>query len=79
MNAKKTLEERLSDDILSDNTQLSKCEQCKNCIFRDDGTVYSNDYRKSSCRIYPYPQFKPLGVMNNTEQCEFYEQEKSKK
>lgn len=76
---KKTLEERLSEDILSDNTQIPKCEQCKECIFRDDGTVYSNDYRKSSCRMYPYPRFKPLAVMNNTEDCEFYEKEKRRK
>ena len=79
MMKKKTLEERLEGDILSDSTQFSKCEQCKNCIFRDDGTVYSNDYRKSSCRMYPYPRFKPLAIMNNTENCEFYEQEKRKK
>lgn len=79
MAEKKTLEERLSHDILSDNTQISKCEQCKTCIFRNDGTVYSNDYRKASCRMYPHPRFKPLAVMNNTENCEYYEQEKKRK
>lgn len=71
----KSLEDRLANDILSDNTQLPKCTQCKTCAFRDDGTVYSSDYRKASCKAYPHPQFKPIAVMNNTENCEFYEKE----
>ena len=78
MAEKKTFDERYGDEILSDNTQKPKCQQCKDCIFRDDGTVYSSHYTKSSCRMYPYPKFKPLAVMYGSEQCEFYEKEKRK-
>jgi hypothetical protein len=76
---KKTLSERYADEQLSDNSAVQKYEQCKNCIFRDDGTVYSNDYRKSCCRMYPYPKFKPISVMDGSERCEYYEQEKKRK
>lgn len=78
MAEKKTLEERYADEVLSDNTQFEKYRQCKDCIFRDDGTVYSNHYTKSSCRMYPYPKFKPLAVMDGSEQCDYYEKEKQK-
>lgn len=69
---KKTIEERYEDEILTDNTKISKCDLCKNCFFRDDGTVYSNDYKKSSCVMYPHPSFKPVGVIRSIEPCEFY-------
>lgn len=71
----KTLEQRYEKEILTDNTQLPKCEQCKDCEFRDDGTIYANDYKKSSCSMYPYPQFKPVGVIRSTEPCDFYVKE----
>ena len=69
---KKSLVERWDEDILSDNSQVENCKMCKDCIFRDDGTVYSNDYRKCCCMIYPYPKMKPLRVINNTGLCEYY-------
>jgi hypothetical protein len=59
----KSLEERYADDILTDNAALDKYRQCKDCIFRDDGTIYSNHYQKGCCRMYPYPKFKPNDVM----------------
>lgn len=68
-----TLEERYEDEVLTDNTDLKKCEQCKDCMYRDDGTVYSNDYRKACCQIYSHPLFKPIGVINGNEECEVYE------
>ena len=71
----KTLSERYGDEVLTDNTQIPKCEQCKDCVFRSDGTVWTNDYRKGSCALYPYPSMKPSGVKNNTEKCEYYEKE----
>lgn len=52
MAEKKSLEERYADEVLSDNTQIEKYRQCKNCIFRDGGTVYSNHYQKGCCRMY---------------------------
>lgn len=75
MAEKKSLEERYADEVLSDNTQIEKYRQCKNCIFRDGGTVYSNHYQKGCCRMYPYPQFKSYEVMMNQVQCEYYEKE----
>ena len=44
-----------------------------------DNTVYSNHYQKGCCRIYPYPQFKPLEIVMNKAECEYYEKEKEKK
>ena len=69
---KKSLEERYADEVLSDNSAVENCKQCKNCLFRDDGTVFSNDYRKSCCQMFPYPGFKPIGVINNAEPCEYH-------
>lgn len=74
---KPTVTERYFDEILTDNTAFDKCRQCKDCIFRDDGTVYSNHYQKGCCRAYPYPRFKPDDIMMNRVNCEFYEKEKS--
>lgn len=71
----KTLEERYANEVLTDNAAFDKCKQCKDCVFRDDGTVYSNHYQKGCCAIYPYPSFKPNGVMMNREKCEYYEKE----
>lgn len=51
---KKTLEERLSDDILTDNTVLNHYSQCKDCIFRDKRIVNGKEYGydKCVCKIY---------------------------
>jgi hypothetical protein len=68
---KKTLQQRWDEETLSDNSQIENCQQCKNCNFKDDGTVWSNHYTKSCCQMYQYPKFKPLGVINNTEKCPF--------
>lgn len=67
----KSFEERYGDEVLSDNSGVENCKQCKACLFRDDGTPFSNDYRKSCCEMFPYPGFKPIGVINNTEMCEY--------
>ncbi len=97
----KTLEERLKNDILTNNAVLNHYSQCKDCIFRDKLIVNGKEigYNKCVCHIYgkisaehsneTYPDFflytpienqdKPTGVYDNTEQCEFYEQEKRRK
>lgn len=72
MDKEKTLQERMLEETLSDNSHVENCKQCKDCIFRDDGTVWSNDYRKSCCQMYQYPNMKPLRVVNNTGICEYY-------
>lgn len=69
----KTFEERYENEILTDNTAIEKCKQCKDCIFQSDGTAYSNDYQKGSCAMYKYPTVKPLDVIRNTGQCEYHE------
>ena len=71
----KTFEERYSNETLSDNSQIEYCKKCKNCLFRDDGTVWSNHYTKSSCMIYQYPNYKPINVINNKGTCEYYREE----
>lgn len=70
---KKTLQERWDEEVLSDNTQIVNCQQCEDCIFQDDGTVWSNHYTKSSCQKYPYPKMKPIGVIDNEENCPYRE------
>ena len=70
--SKKTLQERWDEEVLSDNTHVENCKQCKECALRDDGTVWSNHYTKSSCQRYPYPRMKPLEVINNKADCPFW-------
>lgn len=69
---KKTLTERMLEETLSDNSNVENCKQCKDCIFRDDGTVWSNHYTKACCQIYKHPNIKPLDVINNKQSCVFY-------
>lgn len=81
MAEKKTLEERYGDEILTDNTQIPKYEQCKDCIFRKskiNGKVY-DDYRKTCCMIFNYPKMKPMQFYDGSARCEFYEKEKKQK
>ena len=72
---KKTFEERYKDEVLSDNSKVENCKQCKDCIFQNDGTAFTNNYQKSSCMIYQYPNFKPLYVIKNKSLCEYYSNE----
>ena len=71
----KSLEERYGDEILTDNTALEKCKQCKDCLFQIGLTDFSNNYQKCSCAVYEHPDMKPLGVMENKEKCEYHEKE----
>lgn len=50
----KTLEERLADDILTDNAALNHFSQCKDCIFRDKTSAFGKEigYEKCVCRMY---------------------------
>ena len=63
---------RHDDEILTDNTKIHYCKQCKDCVFRDDGTPYSSEYTKSSCQMFPYPDHKPMDVINNRGKCEYH-------
>lgn len=75
MKNKKTWADIHKDEVFTDNSKIENCKQCKDCLFRDDGTVWSNDYQKSCCQIYRYPNFKPLHVINNKGVCEYYHNE----
>lgn len=69
---KKTWADEHKDEVLSDNSKIEYCKQCKDCIFRNDGTAFSNHYTKSCCQIFQYPNVKPLQVINNKGVCEYY-------
>lgn len=77
MGEKKSLEERYGSEILTDNTKIPKYEQCKNCIFRKMkiGDSMIDDYRRSSCMIFPYPKMKPMQFYDDSAKCEFKEKE----
>lgn len=54
----------------------SKDIVCKDCAFRDDGTVYSRPYTKGNCQKFPFPGIKPLGVLTRGESCPKYKKGK---
>lgn len=76
--AKQTLAERYEADILTNNAALNQYSQCKDCFFRDKTTVNGKEcgWKKGSCKIFEYPNFKPDDVMRNRAECEYYEKQK---
>lgn len=64
------------DEILTDNTKIEYCRQCLACVFWGGNDPFSNQYNKACCRMYPYPDNKPAGVINNTERCEYRTEKK---
>lgn len=62
------------DEILT-TEQVSQNILCKDCQFKDDGTVYSNDYTKSCCQKFPYPDMKPESVYNADSKCDQFKKE----
>lgn len=77
MDEKKTLEERYGSEVLTDNAQIPKYEQCKTCRFRQMkiGDSLIDDYRRSSCMIFSYPEMKPMEFYHGTAKCEYFEKE----
>ena len=63
--------DRMRDDILTDNTKIEKCKQCKDCMLWRKSEVFENEYDKSSCKAYPYPDHKPLDVITNHGICPY--------
>lgn len=51
---KKTLEERYSGEVLTDNAALNHYAQCRTCTFRDKTTVQGKEcgWNKCFCRVY---------------------------
>ena len=63
-------------------------QQCKDCIFRlkqpfvdyeGNGETLDFGWEKGICHIFPYPQIKPNYVLENRDECEYYEKEKPNK
>lgn len=68
----KSVTELHEDELLSDNTKMEYCKQCKECAFWGNSDAFSNQYDKSSCDQFPYPVSKPSYVINNTGKCEVF-------
>lgn len=73
----KTLFDKYSDDTLTDNTQIPKYEQCKECRFSKSGMRGTPDYKKAYCAVYPYGESKgkPSGIFSGAEICKYRETE----
>lgn len=63
---------RYDNERLTDNTKIKYCTQCRDCLFWGNDDAFSNRFDKTSCDMYPYPDFKPEGIINNTEKCVYY-------
>ncbi|MGN1100430.1 MAG: hypothetical protein ACI4S9_08800 [Christensenellales bacterium] len=54
---------------------MEDSKQCKDCTFRDDGTVWGNDYIKQCCLIYQHPDIRAdisrSRIINNKMICEY--------
>lgn len=48
---------------------------CKDCTYRNDGTIWSSHHTKISCQQFPYPQTKPKGVLFQHADCPEYKKE----
>ena len=62
---------RHDDEILTDNTKIKYCTQCKDCAFWGNSDAFSNKYDKTNCDMFPYPGCKPGYVLNNTGDCQY--------
>ena len=63
---------RYMDEVLTDNTRISYCEQCKDCAMWGIGNdPFSNEYTKANCAMFPNPDHKPGYVINNQAPCPF--------
>lgn len=63
---------RHDKEILTDNTQISYCEQCRECImWGANNDPFMNKYDKANCLMYPNPDHKPGFVINNEGVCPY--------
>lgn len=63
-----------NNEILTNNSKIEYCKQCKQCVYWNGGDNFSNKYTKANCQKFVRPKRKPIGVINNTAQCPFREQ-----
>lgn len=77
MGDKKTLKERLSGDILTDNTKINSYPQCRDCIFRglEINGKWINDGDRCYCKIFDEGEGKPNEIYLGSEDCEYYEKQ----
>ena len=59
------------DEILTDNTKVSYCDQCTDCAMWGNGDAFSNSPEKAYCDMYKFPARKPAEVINNTGKCPY--------
>lgn len=48
--------------------------QCKKCIHAYPDTKFTVGAEKANCEMYQPPEDKPPGVLQNTVNCDFYEE-----
>lgn len=70
MSEKKTWADVHEGEVFTDNSQIEYCNQCKDCVFRDE-----RGHERAVCMIYENPGHKPLQVINNTGLCPYYDSE----
>lgn len=46
--------------------------QCITCIYSHSKNPYHNGAEKASCEKYPFPESKPIGVIDGTGRCPKY-------
>ena len=61
------------DETLSDNRNQDLCRQCKDCRWWGNSDAFSSRYFKLNCDKYPMPGNKPRFVIDNQDDCVFYE------
>lgn len=61
------------DDILTDNTQIERCKQCKDCVNwgNNKSDFRSNAFDKAYCDEFPHPNRKPRYVIDDTDSCPY--------
>lgn len=67
----KPLSDTHADEVLSDNTWFQKCRQCEDCVKWGGKDPFQNKFDKTSCKAYPYPNYKPIDIINNRTLCEY--------
>ena len=67
----KEQKDRYASEVLTDNTKIEYCRNCKDCKFRMSG---KDGYKKVYCDIFEAPEFKYSSIINNGD-CDFYSKE----
>lgn len=63
---------RHENEVLTDNTQIEYCKQCRMCCNWGHTGAFGNAPEKASCDMFPYPGHKPQSVINNTGRCPYF-------